>query len=231
MSVRFPSEGNTIVWPMYWEPISERGWCLQEFCMSPRALIFTSTTIQFKCPNGTRNIGNAIVREPEPEKVATRLPDILFHTHGPPPIVHDHDHWRLLHIMWWDVVRDYTKPTVSLPSDKLVASGALAGAFHCVLRSDYMAGLWRDTLLQDLLWRSREVLCARPAVYRAPSWSWPAVERTHIMGPGVENVWSWPSANWLPVAEEVHCEVQQRSRASIWGSDERASCPACGTDT
>lgn len=85
---------------------------------------------------------------------------------------------------WMEVVEDYTCRTASDESDKLVACAAIAEQFHRVLRSEYLAGLWRsDTLLVHLLWKacgSREnsLKCrhARPAAYRAPSWSWTAIE-------------------------------------------------------
>ncbi|EIW52286.1 HET-domain-containing protein, partial [Trametes versicolor FP-101664 SS1] len=89
-----------------------------------------------------------------------------------------------MHTAWMRVVRDYTNRSVSVESDKLVACAALAEQFHPFLGSDYLAGLWRsDALLIHLLWKADgataqqfELLHTRPTTYRAPSWSWAAID-------------------------------------------------------
>lgn len=42
------------------EPVDTRGWCLQERLLSPRALIYTSSTLQFECQMETVNVGGAV---------------------------------------------------------------------------------------------------------------------------------------------------------------------------
>ncbi|KAK4250662.1 heterokaryon incompatibility protein-domain-containing protein [Corynascus novoguineensis] len=41
--------------------------------------------------------------------------------------------------------------------------------------TDYLAGLWRDTLESDLLWRHNGNRFPRPAEWAAPTWSWASV--------------------------------------------------------
>ncbi|KAH9849448.1 heterokaryon incompatibility protein-domain-containing protein, partial [Lenzites betulinus] len=48
------------------EPISTRAWCLQEYLMSPRALLFTSQTLQFRCHTATHNVGRSFYHAPPP---------------------------------------------------------------------------------------------------------------------------------------------------------------------
>jgi transposase len=68
---------------------------------------------------------------------------------------------------WQTVVGDYIQRSVTVPSNKLVAE-----EFQRILRTEYFAGLWRDTLLGDLLWNEHTgTHIPRPAAYRAPSWS------------------------------------------------------------
>lgn len=87
-----------------------------------------------------------------------------------------------VHEVWLEVVRDYSGRKASIESDKLVACAALAEQFYRVLRSDYLAGLWRsDALLIHLLWMAEQrlperPLHSRPIAYCAPSWSWAAIE-------------------------------------------------------
>ena len=50
---------------------------------------------------------------------------------------------------------------------------------HEVLQDEYLAGLWRSTLLTDLLWYALPDTSegtSRAEVYRAPSWSWASVD-------------------------------------------------------
>lgn len=184
------------------DPVDRRGWCLQELYMSPRALIFTSKTLRFRCQETTPNVGNSIRRT----YMDVRLPDILFHP-APPPVQHGSKEWADIHTQWGRIANQYNGRTLGQASDKLVACGALAEAFHRVLRSDYLAGIWRDTLLYDLLWRahksagdSEQAGCS--AEYRAPSWSWAAVDRAiDSRGP------SYNAPNVASAATVVHCEV------------------------
>jgi len=68
-------------------------------------------------------------------------------------------------------------------ADKLPALAGLARALQLARADDeYLAGLWRGSLLDDLLWTHRQVgfgrraVPGRPQEYRAPSWSWAAVD-------------------------------------------------------
>lgn len=153
--------------------ISTRAWCMQEYLISPRSLIFTSRTLQFRCLTETRHIGDSLC-DTFKEK---RIPNALFLPESPAPAPGSSE-WDNVHEAWLDVLNDYTSRTASDPWDKLIACAAVAEQFHRVLRSDYLAGLWRDTLLSDLLWfrRSGSAFMHRPGVYRAPSWSWAALE-------------------------------------------------------
>lgn len=119
-----------------------------------------------------------------------------------------------MHHAWQDLVTDYNRRAVSSPLDRLVACDALAEVFSHVLRSDYLAGLWRDRLLVHLLWFKRQKAhMPRPAAYRAPSWSWAAVDG------GVETMGRDTKAalDKLACAEVVRCEVTLEDAALPFG--------------
>ncbi|EIW52293.1 HET-domain-containing protein [Trametes versicolor FP-101664 SS1] len=203
-----------------WEPISGRGWCMQEYFMSPRALVFTSQTIQYKCQTHTRNIGRAF----HSWYGERRLADVLLRP-DPPHVVHNSKDWVAAHGSWLHVVEDYSRRAVSVPSDKLVACGALAAVFQRALRSDYLAGLWRATLLRDLMWYTPDgARRPRPAVYRAPSWSWAAVDG-QVSTMAEENL--SPSLDGLVVAEVVRCEVAPVDAALPLGQVNDGSLVLC----
>ncbi|EIW58245.1 HET-domain-containing protein, partial [Trametes versicolor FP-101664 SS1] len=199
------------------DPIHERGWCLQEFYLSPRTLIFSGRTLQFRCQNDTRNIGDSFYNT----IADVQLPDILLHP-TPPHAEYGSSEWSEVHGGWSQIVAMYTKRAISQPSDKLVACGALAEACHRVLRVDYLAGLWRDTLLHDLLWyvaarlQSRVVSWRRPAEYRAPSWSWASTADGSHRHIGMQ--WHATAyADKTAVAEVIRCEVTLKDQDLPFG--------------
>lgn len=156
----------------------KRAWCMQEYLMSPRSLIFTPTTLHLRCLAGMRSVGEGSLG---PAYDKPRIPRTLF-LQDPPIAKPGSQEWTNVHEVWLEVVSDYSCRTASIESDKLVACAAIAEQFHRVLRSDYLAGLWRsDALLVHLLWTTDDPhipspLHTRPTAYRAPSWSWAAIE-------------------------------------------------------
>lgn len=184
-----------------------RGWCLQEYLMSPRSLIFTSETVHFRCQTAITNVLCAFYYKPDHLGWDRRLPPALFHA-DPPHLEHDSDAWRELHSAWWRIVGDYTQRALGVPSDKLIACGAVAAVFHGGLRSDYLAGLWRGpALLTGLLWENRCIssFLQRPMTYRAPSWSWAAVDG------GVTSLALQLVTTPTAVAEVLDCQIELKN--------------------
>ena len=81
---------------------------------------------------------------------------------------------------WSNIVRTYTSSALTKPDDKLVAISGLAKKVQSRFGGQYLAGLWRESLASQLLWhRSRgrdDQPLRRVMTYRAPSWSWAAVD-------------------------------------------------------
>lgn len=144
-----------------------RGWCLQERLLSTRSLVFTFETVQLRCHTLTQNVEGAPHEETHD---LPRLPEATFHTD--PAFVRSSDEWKRIGRVWRDIVCDYSRRSLSNPSDKLIALSGLAGMFAPVLGPDYLAGIWHDSLLQDLLWESDTTSIRLPHYYRAPSWTW-----------------------------------------------------------
>lgn len=180
--------------------------------MSPRALIFSSRTLQFRCLTATQHVGNSLCGTSDEQ----RLPNVLF-LEDPPAAEPGSTEWDDMHTVWRDVVGDYSRRAASVASDKLVACAAVMERFGCVLGSEYLAGLWRASLLADMMWvkEGREYL-QRPVVVdrpRAPSWSWAAVDG------GVR----WPVGRSKTfcdenvLAEAVECAVELEDTALPFG--------------
>lgn len=84
---------------------------------------------------------------------------------------------------WHAVLEGYSRCSLTMEKDKLVAISGIAKTFQAKLKDDYIAGLWRRVLVTDMLWkvssRGNEASghhARRPKEYRAPSWSWASVD-------------------------------------------------------
>ena len=80
---------------------------------------------------------------------------------------------------WQRLVEWYSSCHVTKEEDKLIAISGIARRFHSALGSEYLAGLWRDNLPIELIWRVSRVESDKvqePSRYRAPSWSWASVD-------------------------------------------------------
>lgn len=78
---------------------------------------------------------------------------------------------------WWNqVVEPYSARELTLDADKLVAISALAFEFQNRFDYTYLAGLWMETILNDMAWHTYEGAQGRRTKQnKLPSWSWASV--------------------------------------------------------
>ncbi|CAG9975211.1 unnamed protein product [Clonostachys byssicola] len=157
--------------------LGDRGWVFQETLLAPRVLYFGSDQIYWDClclraceACPTQWIGlsykNKIGQMPTymlSEYCETnRLSDVL---------------------RWESVVEEYSSCDLTYPEkDRLVALSGIGRAFGSP--ADYLAGLWRDDIAKQLLWRPGQHV-KRHAAYIAPSWSWASMNGSVTYG----NIW------------------------------------------
>jgi hypothetical protein len=85
---------------------------------------------------------------------------------------------------WGRVVEVYSKKQLTRPADKLIACAGIANVLSRQIMSEYVAGMWTKYLESQLLWLVDPVYengrfsypSKRPDIYRAPSFSWAAVD-------------------------------------------------------
>ena len=83
--------------------------------------------------------------------------------------------------LWYRTVQEYSGLDLTFASDKMAAIAALTQRMERLRVDDqFLAGLWKKTLLLDLLWMvwpspKRGRIQPRPDVVGAPKWSWPSV--------------------------------------------------------
>lgn len=161
-------------------PVSQRGWCYQERLMARRCLIFTDIEAVWEC----RQACEAESMSPRPGYVSgyksQMLPVLLSHPISVDPRNRHFASFNDAYSYWMKSVDDYSRRSFSFVTDRLLALTALANVAHAATGSEYLAGLWRDDLLRQLLWTPLPI--ADPPnlpfkEYIAPPWSWASCSR------------------------------------------------------
>ncbi|EJT68558.1 hypothetical protein GGTG_13871 [Gaeumannomyces tritici R3-111a-1] len=163
------------------EPLYRRGWTLQERHLSRRLLIYTRDRVSWECQHGqnTENDNHGIA-------LMTGSMRFLTGVTG-----------EELGFRWRELVQDFSGRRISVATDKLPAIAGLARAMQDRTGDTYLAGLWRKTMCSNLLWVHVGFPARRgwggprgfPSRYRAPSWSWAAVDGSVNFGPGYSLGW------------------------------------------
>ncbi len=162
-------------------PLLSRAWVLQERLLSPRVLHFTNGELAWECREDMHcecdRLSDDSTNAADTEKA--KFSDALANAST-----------SILRKTWHEIVSTYSGLNLTKPSDKFPAISGLVKALsrhwtitpvHSnILRTSQdnrcLAGLWQQTFLHDLLWRTRiDWRCARPTTWRAPSWSWASI--------------------------------------------------------
>ena len=160
------------LWEHYVEssPLSRRAWVLQERLLSPRTLHYTKAQLFWECRES-----KACESSPHPyRKTRTHPLDFFEYMES------GHNMFGLLteplYRPWPEIIEKYTDTLLSKPEDKLVAISGLARQVHSITKDKYCAGIWRENLVLQLLWRLQRPQHQIELPYRAPSWSWASTE-------------------------------------------------------
>jgi heterokaryon incompatibility protein (HET) len=150
-------------------PLTERAWALQEHVLCSRVLHYTETELIFEC------------REMFSCECTPRFKQTSLTTPGLLPNISQALEKRKPYFAWKQLVEKYTLRKLTRASDKLPAISGMALKIQEIVNSEYLGGLWRANLAEDLLWSSAPDLknpAFMPALrdYRAPSWSWASVD-------------------------------------------------------
>jgi hypothetical protein len=167
-------------------PLNQRGWVMQERLLSPRSLHF-----------GTRQLFWECYEMEACEVFSTGLPRQLHRVNAKKLLnsLSSARQWdrssrnpmtqataefsglETSRTRWYQIVEGYTQKSLTQRSDKLVAIAGLAAVMQGNLKSRYLAGMWEDKLINELIWSvSDDETRPRPKAYRCPSWSWASVD-------------------------------------------------------
>ena len=152
-------------------PLDTRAWAFQERTLARRYLMFGEKEMKWVCKE-------AYLREAFPDDMKRHdqsnllLFNNVFKAAKGASVEEQQTsltkQWR----RW--VVPEYTKRNLTKRSDKLVALSAVASRFQSVHRGTYLAGLWKEDLLRELLWKASDNADG-PEPDFTPSWSWASV--------------------------------------------------------
>jgi hypothetical protein len=78
--------------------------------------------------------------------------------------------------LWWSIVDIYSGLALTRDTDKLIALSGIVEIWREIIGESYIVGLWKGSLLTDLLWSAKipEVCCQADDL--APSWLWASVD-------------------------------------------------------
>lgn len=168
------SYGGSPVYVPESEPINKRGWTLQENVLSPRVLTFDSYRLRWECKRH-RCTDNRAMREQLESSNTPLMKRIQFADDQDYGLLSEEKRMSILQ-EWRELLELYSRRQLTDPGDKLPAISAIAQQFAIPLGGRYVAGLWANFLIRDLLWQVKE-RCELDRLgasmkTRKPSWSW-----------------------------------------------------------
>ncbi|KAI1142192.1 HET-domain-containing protein [Hypoxylon sp. FL0543] len=147
------------------DPTISRGWTLQESILPTRAISYSIDELQWHC----RSIRSCECQsEANDQQVAS--------------ILAGQSELEILR-QWDKIVRIFTQRQLTYPEDKLPAISGISQLVHRQTGWRYLAGLWQERLIHQLLWERNSFHphfedrdTSMPSKYRAPSFSWASVD-------------------------------------------------------
>lgn len=169
-------------------PILTRAWVLQERLLSTRVLHFGRYEVFFECRSEVNCECTGIGYYGSSTDIPITIPK-LVHADALDSEMDGVDWAEYAHYyiarLWRTMVSSYVTLDITKHGDRLPAIGGLAKHMAARRKSAYRAGLWEDTLMDDLLWycngASRTKRPRPPAPRTAPTWSWASVDDRRIM--------------------------------------------------
>lgn len=180
-------------------PLLTRAWVFQERLLSTRILHFGPYELFFECLTDIQCECNGIVSLGSSDAVPMAATKLLYIDTLENYEVYQErsgnaQHW--VSRLWRTLVSSYTALQITKPQDRLPAIGGLAKSIRSKKESAYLAGLWKISLSDDLLWVIYTISAEkrpRPRPRSAPSWSWASVD-THSLY--FDEIFMWHPDIW-----------------------------------
>ncbi|KAF4815410.1 hypothetical protein CGCTS75_v013069 [Colletotrichum tropicale] len=175
------------------EPLTKRAWGFQERVLARRILHFSSQQMYWECLEGFEaeqglKLNYRIPFINDDTQLVEYVDQRRNNAHPTNPRWEGLDHSSTLTRGWHELLWEYGPRELTNPLDKLPAFSGIAKSLSKGFKDEYLAGLWRGSLIEGLCWQG--LRCKPIEQYRAPSWSWASVD-------GI------PATGLLGVTEEV----------------------------
>ncbi|KAF4995063.1 hypothetical protein FDECE_12918 [Fusarium decemcellulare] len=164
------------------QPLFRRGWVFQEWILSPKTIHVARDQLWWTSASNMKTEGFASNETCNGysfdvnQEFAHTMPLGTLYSMGKQNVESLRPVWHLL-------LQDYMSRSFTFESDRLIAFAGIASLYRALARvppDSYLAGIWRQSLLRDLLWTVRDGRkVSPPQHYRVPSWSWASAEPTH----------------------------------------------------
>jgi len=197
--------------PLLSEPLSERGWTLQERLLSPRSIHYGTHQMYWECQQCILAEDGAyfeprwrllpMLNELVTKELSDALTALKISDHNAASLS-GHDKvaalsWRLA---WVRLVEAYTSRKLTHDQDKLPALAGLVRKISTHISDTYLAGLWRSSILETLNWR---VFVDEPDVLSEDRELIPLLkpQKSEVRSPSRYRSPSW---SWAAIDARVH---------------------------
>ncbi|OAG01323.1 HET-domain-containing protein, partial [Paraphaeosphaeria sporulosa] len=158
-------------------PLMQRAWAFQERLLSPRVLHLGPSELVWECQEHTRC-------ECSEKDSQFDSPHLIRKSEWCNGLRHHSQ--KTASELWQKIVKEYSCRRLTFQRDVFPALSGIAKQLHQSFEGTsenpgtYLAGLWRNDLMQQLMWFTTTANCvSKPVGLRelpAPSWSWAAAE-------------------------------------------------------
>ena len=165
-------------------PLSNRAWTLQEELLPWRSVFFSGKELLWKCRSITRcecMHEDLVDYHVESKYSSESNAKSLWESAQSTAITRRFGAWRSL-------MAYYSRRNITYETDRLPAISGMAKYMQATGAGEYLAGMWKEDLLEALLWQPKPVwryamhdnlfstYLRRASPYRAPTWSWISLE-------------------------------------------------------
>ncbi|KAF1954330.1 HET-domain-containing protein [Byssothecium circinans] len=170
-------------------PLNMRGWVFQELTLAPRVLYCGRKQMYWQCTEKVHSEDGYI-----DHSVALNIPG-------------DREGLAGEYYDWTAWVADFSQREFTVLTDRLPALHGVVQHYAEGTEHVFLLGLWKESLLRDLAWRTRLVDCNVFAAYptersglaNVPSWSWLSLHVHKFPG----GVVYFPSTKWATMMTDI----------------------------
>ena len=178
-------------------PLTQRAWVLQERLLPVRILHVGAQQMMWECRTKVLAEGycdsDDVAEDQKPGELESLIRNEIHHDSpltlvsdkasvphkaGSSTISRTYSLQDNIYNQWYRVIEIYAHLRLTERTDRLPALAGVAQQFQSRTRDTYLSGIWKSELLRGLHWSYLPPgTMIRPAIPRAPSWSWAALDR------------------------------------------------------